>query len=86
MAYIFDPYEDEKHQQRPSKRRRMSKQTEKTSSDTNNASSAFVPLLNGVEEPDFVQMRQRLFEQSWERIDGHIQVRTLLTSTNELSN
>lgn len=33
----------------------------------------FVPLLNGAEGPDFVRLRERLYEESWGRIEGRIQ-------------
>lgn len=34
----------------------------------------FVPLLNGAEKPEAVRLRQNLFEESWAKVDGRIQV------------
>lgn len=74
-AYIFNPDEDDdRQQQRPSKKRRVSKQTKQTKSKQAEESSTFVPLLNGAEKPRFVKLREKLYEQSWAKIDGRIQV------------
>jgi hypothetical protein len=35
----------------------------------------FVPLLNGMEKPEFVSLRQKLFVDAWSAIDARIQVR-----------
>ena len=74
-AYIFDPNEDEDHpEKRPSKRRRVSKQPKSSGSKQAEESSTFVPLLNGAEKQVFVKLREKLYEASWAKIDGRIQV------------
>lgn len=40
--------------------------------------SEFVPLLHGVEKPEFVSSRQALFADAWTAIDARIQVRQTL--------
>ncbi|KOS20321.1 Origin recognition complex subunit 3 [Escovopsis weberi] len=42
--------------------------------------SLFVPLLNGAEGPEFVQLRQRLFEESWGMVERRI--RNILRESN----
>jgi origin recognition complex subunit 3 len=44
-------------------------------------SSAFVPLLNGAEKSELVKLRERLFQESWAKIDERIEVsgRSLFT-------
>lgn len=37
-------------------------------------SFAFVPLLNGAEKPEFVRLREELYEKSWSKIHGRIEV------------
>ena len=73
MAYIFDPEEDESRKARPTKRRRVSKQSAAASENVQNISS-FVPLLNGAESPEFVHLRESLYHESWAKIDDRIRV------------
>lgn len=73
MAYIFDPEEEEPRKSRPAKRRRVSKQAAVIVEEVQNTSS-FVPLLNGAESPEFVHLRESLFQESWAKIDDRIQV------------
>lgn len=75
VAYVFDPNEEENRQQHASKRRRLAKQTKVATTTTETASPNFVPLFNGVEKIEFVQAREKLFRESWERVDSRIQVR-----------
>ncbi|KAF9781958.1 hypothetical protein IL306_012380 [Fusarium sp. DS 682] len=86
VAYIFDP-EDDGTRQKPAKRRRRSKQAQ-DAVETVKDSSAFVPLLNGAEKPEFVKLRERLFQDSWakieERIEGILKTSNLET-LNEVS-
>jgi origin recognition complex subunit 3 len=37
-------------------------------------SSSFVPLLNGAEKPELVQLREALFQESWAKVDERIEV------------
>ncbi|KAH7326553.1 origin recognition complex subunit 3 N-terminus-domain-containing protein [Stachybotrys elegans] len=71
-AYVFDPEADDDRKERPSKRRRVSKQSGQKALDGNEP-PIFVPLLNGQEKPDCVQQRQALFEASWAMIDERVQ-------------
>lgn len=48
----------------------MSKQTEKALEDA----SAFVPLLDGAEKPEFVRLREEAFQESWAKVHGRIGV------------
>ncbi|KAF4342675.1 origin recognition complex subunit 3 [Fusarium beomiforme] len=70
-AYIFDP-EDDGTRQKPAKRRRKSKQAQ-DAAEIFKDSSDFVPLLNGAEKPEFVKLRERLFQESWAKIDERIE-------------
>ncbi|KAF5698903.1 origin recognition complex subunit 3 [Fusarium globosum] len=83
VAYIFDP-DDDGTRQKPAKRRRRSKQGQ-DSAETLKDSSAFVPLLNGAEKPELVKLRERLFQESWAKIDERIE-RILKTSNVETLN
>ncbi|KAF5653428.1 origin recognition complex subunit 3 [Fusarium sp. NRRL 25303] len=83
VAYIFDP-DDDGTRQKPAKRRRRSKQGQ-DSAETLKDSSAFVPLLNGAEKPELVKLRERLFQESWAKIDERIE-RILKTSNIETLN
>jgi hypothetical protein len=75
VAYIFDAEESETRQQRPTKRRRVSKQTKQLPSGRD-ASTPFIfaPLLGGAEGPGWVQARHDLFHQSWDKIERCINV------------
>ncbi|KAM0563966.1 hypothetical protein ACHAPJ_000174 [Fusarium lateritium] len=71
VSYIFDP-EDNGTGQKPAKRRRVSKQAQEAAEPIQNSSS-FVPLLNGAEKPELVQLRETLFQESWAKIDERIE-------------
>ncbi|RBR08560.1 hypothetical protein FVER53590_01340 [Fusarium verticillioides] len=83
VAYIFDP-ENDGIRQKPAKRRRRSKQGQ-DSAEVVKDSSAFVPLLNGAEKSELVKLRERLFQESWAKIDERIE-RILKTSNIETLN
>ncbi|EEU48429.1 uncharacterized protein NECHADRAFT_30596 [Fusarium vanettenii 77-13-4] len=80
VAYIFDP-EGDGTRQKPAKRRRVSKQAQEASEAVENA-SPFVPLLNGAEKPELVQLRETLFQESWAKIGDRIEG-ILKTSNSE---
>ncbi|UZP33679.1 hypothetical protein NXS19_001495 [Fusarium pseudograminearum] len=71
VAYIFDP-EDDGTQKKSAKRKRVSRQAQKDEEFIKD-SSPFVPLLNGAEKPEFVQLRETLFQESWTKVDERIQ-------------
>ncbi|KAF5675026.1 origin recognition complex subunit 3 [Fusarium heterosporum] len=71
VAYIFDPEDDGSHH-KPTKRRRVSKKAQDAQESVKNLSS-FMPLLNGAEKPEFVQLRETLFQESWAKIDERIE-------------
>ncbi|KAK5987306.1 Origin recognition complex subunit 3-like protein [Cladobotryum mycophilum] len=77
VAFIFDPEKSEDvKRERPSKRRRVARKTSKLDEedeDESDEASLFVSLLNGTESPECVQLRQRLFQESWGMIDARIQ-------------
>lgn len=73
MAYIFDPENDGSHQ-KSAKRRKVSKQN-LPDPETAQDASPFVPLLNGAEKPEFVQLRESLFHKSWDKVNDRIEVR-----------
>ncbi|ODA81974.1 hypothetical protein RJ55_00479 [Drechmeria coniospora] len=73
VAYVFDlEDEDVAQQERPTKRRKISKQT-KRKSDATEIAPLFVPLLNGTEKLECARLRQRLFAESWAVVDERIQ-------------
>ncbi|KAF5023921.1 hypothetical protein F66182_4001 [Fusarium sp. NRRL 66182] len=71
VAYIFGPLDDGSRQ-KPAKRRRVSKQAQDTENPAQD-SSYFVPLLNGAELPEFVHLRETLFQESWAKVDERIE-------------
>ncbi|RGP60063.1 origin recognition complex subunit 3 [Fusarium sporotrichioides] len=71
VAYIFDP-EDDVTQKKSAKRKRVPRQAQKDEESIKD-SSHFVPLLNGAEKPEFVHLRETLFQESWTKVDGRIQ-------------
>lgn len=73
-AYVFDP-DDEAPNDRPSKRRRVSKKRLSASKGDGLASeSLFVALMDGKERDDCVKLRGRLFEECWSRVEARIKV------------
>lgn len=76
VAFVFDPDADEAdHHERPSKRRRLLKQSPRVAEDDDEGTSHFVPLLNGAESAECVRARERLFHLSWETVHERIRVR-----------
>ncbi|XP_044714923.1 origin recognition complex subunit [Hirsutella rhossiliensis] len=74
VAYVFEPEEEqETRSERPLKRRKVSRQARKSKSDVHDSEPLFAPLLNGAEKPEYVRLRQQLFEASWARIDDRMQ-------------
>ncbi|PFH60507.1 hypothetical protein XA68_10856 [Ophiocordyceps unilateralis] len=71
LAYVLDADEDESRRQRPTKRRKVSRQTKRSAPQPEE--TYFVPLLNGAEKPECVRLRQRLFEEGWGRVEWRIQ-------------
>ncbi|XEU98733.1 hypothetical protein FSHL1_004020 [Fusarium sambucinum] len=71
VAYIFDP-EHDGTQKKSAKRKRVSRQAQKDEESIKDSSS-FVPLLNGAEKPEFVNLRETLFQESWAKVDERIQ-------------
>ncbi|KAI9172056.1 Origin recognition complex subunit 3 [Paramyrothecium foliicola] len=71
VAYIFDPDEDEARHERPQKRRRVSKQAQRTAADSE-PPELFVPLLSGAEQERFTQLRQTLFSSNWVMIEQRL--------------
>ncbi|RYP44927.1 hypothetical protein DL768_008672 [Monosporascus sp. mg162] len=72
-AYIFDPVDEVASEGRPSKRRKVSKKHGRPEARDLTAGPVFQPLFDGVENEECVRLRQRVFEDSWSKIDGRIQ-------------
>ncbi|RYP93505.1 hypothetical protein DL770_000389 [Monosporascus sp. CRB-9-2] len=72
-AYIFDPVDEVASESRPSKRRKVSKKHGRPETRDLTADPVFQPLFDGVENEECVRLRQRVFEDSWSKIDGRIQ-------------
>ncbi|RYP64646.1 hypothetical protein DL769_006595 [Monosporascus sp. CRB-8-3] len=72
-AYIFDPLDEVVSESRPSKRRKVSKKHGRPETRDLTAGLVFQPLFEGVENEECVRLRQRVFEDSWSKIDGRIQ-------------
>lgn len=81
MAYIFDPDNEAPRHDRPSKRRRVSK-AKTTASEFTEVQSSFLPLFNGTEKIECVQLRKKLFQDSWDMINGRIQVKLIYDATS----
>jgi hypothetical protein len=75
-SYIFAPGGDHDIAlPRPKKRRKLSKQHEAAPENSIKSNQLDFPaLLNGNESPAFVELRQRLFEDSWATTEAKIQV------------
>lgn len=80
VAFIFDPEENEaprRDRDRPAKRRKTARRAavaEDDEEDDESSASWFSPLLNGTESAACVQLRERLLEENWAKIDARIQV------------
>ncbi|KAG5923096.1 hypothetical protein E4U61_004378, partial [Claviceps capensis] len=70
VAYVFDPQEDTHP---PHKKRRVAKPPRRGDGDGTAPSSSFVPLLNGVEEEEFVRLRRGVFGEAWGFVRGRIE-------------
>ncbi|KFA74810.1 hypothetical protein S40288_03511 [Stachybotrys chartarum IBT 40288] len=66
VAYVFDPDADKDNRERASKRRRKDDSAVVSP-------PLFVPLLNGLEHSESVELRQTAFQESWAAIDRRIQ-------------
>jgi hypothetical protein len=73
VAYVFDPDDSASRQERAPKRRRVSKQAAAAEKALENA-SVFSSLLNDAEKPEFVQLREKAFQESWAKVDERIKV------------
>jgi hypothetical protein len=75
-SYIFAPSSShETAPLRPRKRRKVSKQHEEAQNlSTERNQMKFPPLFNGTENSTLVDLRQRLFEESWDYTDAKVQV------------
>lgn len=80
-AFVFGQ-DDETAEQtaRPTKRRKVFKKNAMIEAKQNDSRlvSEFVPLFNGAEKPELVELRQRQFAASWATINARIQVRPRL--------
>lgn len=75
VAYVFNP--DEDGAARPSKKRRVSKKGSKGNAKGKSSASAaslFVPLLNGAESQASVELRRRLYDETWSKVHNRIEV------------
>lgn len=80
MVYIFDPDQGGVGSERSVKKRRVAKKPakgQKTASST--STTTFIPLLNGSEKAGCVALRQKLYEESWGKVEDRIQVRNPTT-------
>jgi hypothetical protein len=87
VAYIFVGRDEETRLQRAPKRRRVSKKQalkDKAEGMDKASSSFFVPLLNGAESRECVELRERLYRRSWEKIHGRVQVRPITPACTRL--
>ena len=66
--------------ERPSKRRKV--KTRDTESQQQNKVLPFVPLLNGHEAPETVQLRYNTYNEFWSKREVKIQVSLLQTHTS----
>ncbi|KAF6808081.1 origin recognition complex subunit [Colletotrichum sojae] len=71
-AYVFRPQGDEARVERPTKRRCVSKNAVVKDGEVT-STKTFVPSLNGDELPECVQLREKLFQASWDRIETKVQ-------------
>ena len=74
MVYIFDPEQGSVASERPAKKRRVARKPTKEQKAANPTSTTFIPLLNGSEKASCVALRQKLYEESWAKIEDRIQV------------
>ncbi|KAH6898953.1 origin recognition complex subunit 3 N-terminus-domain-containing protein [Thelonectria olida] len=80
VAYVFDPDGNASHQDRAPKRRRVSKQAAAAEKALEDA-SAFSSLLNGAEKPEFVELREKAFQESWAKVEERI--KGILRNSNQ---
>lgn len=78
-GFVFGQNDETERPSRPVKRRKLTKKAA-PSVDAKHAARShygadFMPLLNGLEKPEFVSLRQKLFVDAWSAIDARIQVR-----------
>ncbi|KAI0176285.1 origin recognition complex subunit 3 N-terminus-domain-containing protein [Hypoxylon sp. FL1284] len=80
-AYIFDPLGEGDSTSRPTKRRKVSRLSDQQETGQSDSWLHFQPLFGGSEHERWVRLRQRLFDESWSRIDKRIQ--HILRKANE---
>ncbi|KAI2640519.1 origin recognition complex subunit 3 N-terminus-domain-containing protein [Hypomontagnella submonticulosa] len=80
-AYVFDPLGEADGANRPSKRRKVSKNPSKPEVEQPDAWLTFQPLFGGTEDEGCIRLRQQLFEKSWSRVNERIQ--RILRMTNQ---
>lgn len=77
-AFIFGQDDEIDRVTRPAKRRKISGKSAPVRSKPgahSQPASEFLPLLHGVENAEFVNLRQALFADAWTAIDARMQVR-----------
>lgn len=77
-AFIFGQDDEIDRVSRPAKRRKISGKSAPVKFKPgvhSQSASEFVPLLHGVENAEFVNLRQALFADAWTAIDARMQVR-----------
>lgn len=74
MVYIFDPDQGGVGSERPAKKRRVARKPAKGQKTASSTSTTFIPLLNGSEKAGCVALRQKLYEESWAKVEDRIQV------------
>ena len=73
--YIYAPaYASDDVSTRPAKRRKVARAQTVISGTGPAQTLKFEPLLNGLESPECVALRQQTFEHAWSRTDKQIQV------------
>ena len=74
-AYVYAPaYASVDASTQPSKRRKLARAQTVISGTGSAQTLKFEPLLNGLESPECVALRQQTFEHAWSRTDKQIQV------------
>jgi hypothetical protein len=74
---VFAPAISLEEAQKPPKKRRKLSHSKQRKGEVELAiesSFQFKPLLNGAEAPEFVELRQQLFKDTWEVIESRVQV------------
>ncbi|KAI0164782.1 origin recognition complex subunit 3 N-terminus-domain-containing protein [Xylariaceae sp. FL1272] len=80
-AYVFDPAGEAEDNARPTKRRRVTKKAQKPDSHSTHGTPGVQRLFRGAESEGAAALRLRLFDESWARVDSHVQ--SILRDTNQ---